>query len=375
MQAGQLEAAIRLGMATDPARRPATPGELVERLRSGWEAGLPTGVVTLCCSDIEAAAAAWDTDPGAMAQALVRHDELIADAVEANGGRLVKTLGDDGATVSVFDSATRAVEAVMAAQRALAAEPWPRGPAPRRPLGHPHRRGRAPRRGLRRAGDGDRGAGARAGGRRPDPPLHGHVRARGGPSRSGLLARRPRPAPADGRRARARLRGRRARDRGAATGDDLPVPRPARLPAGRRAVLLRPRARRRRHPRRAWPPAGSWPSSAPPGAGSPRSCAPASSPPSAAARCPGSRTPRWSRPAPTRRSTRTTTTRGCSSSTSSRSCSRRATTRRGAPCSSMRCCAGAVPSWSGCAPTSTGDSARIRASRTRWRASRCCSAR
>ena len=125
MQAGQLEAAIRLGMATDPARRPATPGELVERLRSGWEAGLPTGVVTLCCSDIEAAAAAWDTDPGAMAQALVRHDELIADAVEANGGRLVKTLGDDGATVSVFDSATRAVEAVMAAQRALAAEPWP----------------------------------------------------------------------------------------------------------------------------------------------------------------------------------------------------------------------------------------------------------
>ena len=125
VQAGQLEAAIRLGMATDPARRPATPGELVERLRSGWEAGLPTGVVTLCCSDIEAAAAAWDTDPGAMAQALVRHDELIADAVEANGGRLVKTLGDDGATVSVFDSATRAVEAVMAAQRALAAEPWP----------------------------------------------------------------------------------------------------------------------------------------------------------------------------------------------------------------------------------------------------------
>ena len=45
-QAEQLEAAIRLGMATDPAQRPATPGELVERLRAGWAAGLPTGVVT-----------------------------------------------------------------------------------------------------------------------------------------------------------------------------------------------------------------------------------------------------------------------------------------------------------------------------------------
>ena len=38
-QAEQLEAAIRLGMATDPARRPKTPGELVERLRAGWAAG------------------------------------------------------------------------------------------------------------------------------------------------------------------------------------------------------------------------------------------------------------------------------------------------------------------------------------------------
>jgi eukaryotic-like serine/threonine-protein kinase len=35
-QAEQFEAVIRLGMATDPARRPATPGELVERLRPGW---------------------------------------------------------------------------------------------------------------------------------------------------------------------------------------------------------------------------------------------------------------------------------------------------------------------------------------------------
>ena len=59
-RARQLEDAIRLGMATDPARRPATPGELVERLRAGWETGLPTGVVTVCCSEIDDAARLWD---------------------------------------------------------------------------------------------------------------------------------------------------------------------------------------------------------------------------------------------------------------------------------------------------------------------------
>ena len=126
-RARQLEDAIRLGMATDPARRPATPGELVERLRAGWEAGLPTGVVTVCCSEIDDAARLWDPDPKPMAEALVRHDELIAAIVERGGGRVVRAQGESGATVSVFDSATQALEAAVAAQRALADEPWPAG--------------------------------------------------------------------------------------------------------------------------------------------------------------------------------------------------------------------------------------------------------
>ena len=44
--AQQLEAAIRLGMATDPGRRPPTPGELIERLRAGWAEAMPAGVIT-----------------------------------------------------------------------------------------------------------------------------------------------------------------------------------------------------------------------------------------------------------------------------------------------------------------------------------------
>ena len=126
-QAEQLEAALRLGLATDPARRPATPGELVESLRSGWGAALPTGVMTFCLSDIEGSTELWETDPAAMAEALVRHDEIIAAQVEARGGRFLKSMGEGDSTVSVFESAPPALDAAVAATHALQAEPWPGG--------------------------------------------------------------------------------------------------------------------------------------------------------------------------------------------------------------------------------------------------------
>jgi WD40 repeat protein/class 3 adenylate cyclase/tRNA A-37 threonylcarbamoyl transferase component Bud32/energy-coupling factor transporter ATP-binding protein EcfA2 len=126
-QAEQLEAAIRLGLATDPARRPASPGELVERLRAGWSAALPTGFVTFCMSDIEGSTAMWDADPGAMGEAVVLHEEIIGDQVESRGGSLISSMGEGDSTVSVFDSAPAALEAALAATRALAVEPWPDG--------------------------------------------------------------------------------------------------------------------------------------------------------------------------------------------------------------------------------------------------------
>jgi len=57
----------------------------------------------------------------------VRHDELVADAVEARGGSVIDSMGEGDSTVSVFDSAPLAVEAAVAANRALAAEEWPPG--------------------------------------------------------------------------------------------------------------------------------------------------------------------------------------------------------------------------------------------------------
>jgi WD40 repeat protein/class 3 adenylate cyclase/tRNA A-37 threonylcarbamoyl transferase component Bud32 len=126
-QAEQLEAAIRLGLSTDPSRRPASAGELVERLRAGWAEALPTGVVTFVVSDIEASTAMWDSDPATMAQALVRHDALVTDAVQAHGGRLITAMGEGDSTVSAFNSAPAAVAAALDANRALEAEEWPAG--------------------------------------------------------------------------------------------------------------------------------------------------------------------------------------------------------------------------------------------------------
>lgn len=126
-QSAHLEEALRAGLATDPARRPATAGELVERLRSGWAEALPSGVVTFLLSDIEGSTKLWADDPAAMAEALVRHDELLADAAEAHGGRFLKSKGEGDSTFSVFDSAPAALQAAIEANRATAEEPWPAG--------------------------------------------------------------------------------------------------------------------------------------------------------------------------------------------------------------------------------------------------------
>ncbi|TML65715.1 MAG: adenylate/guanylate cyclase domain-containing protein [Actinobacteria bacterium] len=86
-------------------------------------AGLPSGTVTFLFTDIEGSSRLWDEHPGAMGEALVRHDALLREAVEANGGHVVKTTGDG--VHAVFETAMNTVAAASAAVRALATEPWP----------------------------------------------------------------------------------------------------------------------------------------------------------------------------------------------------------------------------------------------------------
>jgi predicted ATPase/class 3 adenylate cyclase len=87
--------------------------------------GLPTGpAVTFMFTDIEgstrleraAGSAAW-------AGLVARHDDLLREAIERYGGVVVKTEGD--AFFAAFAEPLGGASAAVAAQRAIAGEPWP----------------------------------------------------------------------------------------------------------------------------------------------------------------------------------------------------------------------------------------------------------
>jgi class 3 adenylate cyclase len=78
---------------------------------------LPTGTVTFFFSDIEGSTRLWETQHTAMQRALAHHDAILRDAIEANGGYLVKTTGDGA--LAAFGIASDAIVACLVAQRAL----------------------------------------------------------------------------------------------------------------------------------------------------------------------------------------------------------------------------------------------------------------
>src|ERR1700686_2508625 len=84
---------------------------------------LPSGTVTFLFTDIEGSTRLWETQREAMAQALPRHDALLRQCIESRGGHIFKTGGD--AFCVAFGTATSAIEAALAGQRALAGERWP----------------------------------------------------------------------------------------------------------------------------------------------------------------------------------------------------------------------------------------------------------
>ena len=84
---------------------------------------LPTGTVTFLFTDVEGSTRLWEAHRAAMQQALARHDALLRQCIEGHGGHVVKSVGDG--VCAAFVSATDALEASIAAQQVLAAEPWP----------------------------------------------------------------------------------------------------------------------------------------------------------------------------------------------------------------------------------------------------------
>ncbi len=86
---------------------------------------LPPGVVTFLMSDIVGSTRLWEHAPASMTDALRRHDEMIEAVVTARDGDFVRERGEGDSTFSVFRKATDGAAAALAAQAALAAEPWP----------------------------------------------------------------------------------------------------------------------------------------------------------------------------------------------------------------------------------------------------------
>jgi class 3 adenylate cyclase len=86
----------------------------------------PSGTVTLLFTDIEGSTRLQQRlGDRAYEPLLAEHNRLLRAAIVDHGGREVNTAGD--AFFAVFQSATYAVAAATAAQRALAAHPWPAG--------------------------------------------------------------------------------------------------------------------------------------------------------------------------------------------------------------------------------------------------------
>ena len=73
-------------------------------------------------TDIESSTRLWEDDPDAMSVALQRHFEIMTGAVETKSGKVVKNTGDG--MIAVFEVASDAVSATLAAQRDLTRETW-----------------------------------------------------------------------------------------------------------------------------------------------------------------------------------------------------------------------------------------------------------
>lgn len=78
-------------------------------------------------TDIEGSTRLFEQRPAAMEAALPRHDALVGETVMEHGGILVKARGEGDSLFVVFDRPSAAVDAAIALQRALLAEPWPGG--------------------------------------------------------------------------------------------------------------------------------------------------------------------------------------------------------------------------------------------------------
>ena len=84
---------------------------------------LPNGTVTFLFTDIEGSAKLWEQSPEAMPSVLARHDTLLRQVVERQGGFVFKTVGDG--IYAAFATAPEALAAALTAQKEIHSAAWP----------------------------------------------------------------------------------------------------------------------------------------------------------------------------------------------------------------------------------------------------------
>ena len=88
----------------------------------GGLAAFSGGLVTFLFTDIEDSTGLWERHPSLMTAVLERHDRLVGEAVQAEGGEVFKTVGD--AVHTVFAGPVAALRAALIAQVAIGRAAW-----------------------------------------------------------------------------------------------------------------------------------------------------------------------------------------------------------------------------------------------------------
>ena len=88
--------------------------------------GLPVGTITFLLTDVEGSSRHWDADPAA-AEALGRHEEIIAACVARHHGARPVEQGEGDSSVLAFARASDAAMCAINIQRALGDVRWPDG--------------------------------------------------------------------------------------------------------------------------------------------------------------------------------------------------------------------------------------------------------
>jgi class 3 adenylate cyclase len=112
-EAGPLRRVLGLALASDPRERPATAGELAERIRAGHRS-LPSGIVTFLAVEV-LDDGRWDSDPTGMEAIVDRLDGLAATVVDSHAGRVLASESANHLR-AVFTSAISATRAALEIQ-------------------------------------------------------------------------------------------------------------------------------------------------------------------------------------------------------------------------------------------------------------------